>query len=95
MTRIGVNEPVSEQLRGIFKLMGSLSYRNPQSLNQWAGKGYPAASLPMDAAFRRQGRRERRAEEVPTARRVGHSLLQEALANGYTPPVLPTSEKSR
>jgi hypothetical protein len=40
-----------------------------------------------------QGRSECRAEEVPTALRVGRSPLEWILANGKAPPVLPTSEK--
>ena len=40
-----------------------------------------------------QGRSERRGEEVHTALRVGRSPLQWVLANGKTPPVLPTSRK--
>ena len=40
-----------------------------------------------------QGRSERRGEEVHTALRVGRSPLEWILANGKSPPVLPTSEK--
>jgi len=40
-----------------------------------------------------QGRSERRTEEVHTALRVGRSPLVWILANGKTPPVLPTSEE--
>jgi hypothetical protein len=39
-----------------------------------------------------RGRSERRGEEVHTTLRVGRSPLQWILANGITPPVLPTSE---
>ena len=47
----------------------------------------------QDAPFRRQGRSERRGEEVHTALRVGRSPLEWILANGKSPPALPTSEK--
>jgi hypothetical protein len=40
-----------------------------------------------------QGRSERRGEEVHTALRVGRSPLEWILANGKSPPVLPTAEK--
>ena len=40
-----------------------------------------------------QGRSERRGEEVHTALRVGRSPLEWILANGKSPPVLPSSEK--
>jgi len=40
-----------------------------------------------------QGRSERRGEEVHTALRVGRSPLELILANGKSPPVLPTAEK--
>jgi hypothetical protein len=40
-----------------------------------------------------QGRSERRGEEVQTALRVGRSPLEWILANGKSPPVLPSSEK--
>jgi hypothetical protein len=46
----------------------------------------------QDAPFRRQGRSERRGEEVQTALRVGRSPLRWVLANGKAPPALPTSE---
>ena len=39
-----------------------------------------------------QGRSERRGEEVQTALRVGRSPLEWILANGKTPPALPTFE---
>ena len=39
-----------------------------------------------------RGRRERRPEEVQTALRVSRSPLQEVLANGKAPTVLPPSE---
>jgi hypothetical protein len=45
-----------------------------------------------DAPFRRQGRSERRAEEVQTALRVGSSPIGWILANGKAPTVLSTSE---
>ena len=41
----------------------------------------------------RQGRSERRGEEVRTALRVGRSPLEWILANGKAPTLLPTSEK--
>ena len=47
----------------------------------------------QDAPFRRQGRSERRGEEVRTALRVGRSPLKWILASGKAPQVLPTSEK--
>ena len=40
----------------------------------------------------RQGRSERRGEEVQTALRVGRSPFQWISANGKSPPVLPTSD---
>jgi hypothetical protein len=40
----------------------------------------------------KQGRSERRGEEVHTALRVGRSPFELILANGKFPPVLPTSE---
>jgi hypothetical protein len=43
-----------------------------------------------DAPFRGQGRSERRAEEAQTALRVGRLPFEWFLANGKTPPVLPT-----
>jgi len=46
----------------------------------------------QDAPFRGQGLSERRGEEVQTALRVGRSPLEWILANGYAPPVLPTSK---
>ena len=45
-----------------------------------------------DAPCPKQGRSERRGEEVQTAIRVGRSPLQWILANGKAPPALPTSE---
>ncbi len=46
-----------------------------------------------DAPCPRQGRRERRGEEVRTALRVGRSPFEWILANGNTPPVIPISER--
>ena len=48
--------------------------------------GAPRRALP------KQGRSERRGEEVQTALRVGRSPLQWILANGKAPPALPTTE---
>ena len=45
-----------------------------------------------DAPCPRQGRSERRGEEVQTALRVGRSPFEWILANGKAPPVLPISE---
>jgi hypothetical protein len=51
-------------------------------------------TMPQDAQKGcQQGRSERRGEEVHTALRVGRSPLEWILANGKSPPVLPTSEK--
>ena len=47
----------------------------------------------QDAPCPRQGRGERRAEEVHTALRVGSSSLQWVLANGKAPTAFPTSAK--
>jgi hypothetical protein len=47
----------------------------------------------QDAPFRRQGRSERRGEEVRTALHVGRSPSQLILANGKTPPVIQISER--
>jgi len=47
----------------------------------------------QDAPFRRQGRSERRGEEVRTALRVCRSPVEWILANGKTPPVIPRSER--
>ncbi len=44
-----------------------------------------------DAPCPKQGRSERRGEEVQTALRVGRSPLRWILANGSAPLVLPTS----
>ena len=46
-----------------------------------------------DAPFRRQGRSERRGEEVHTALCVGRSPLKWILANGKAPPGIPRSER--
>ena len=51
------------------------------------------ASSPRDAPCPKQGRSERRGEEVHTALRVGRSPLQWVLANGKAPTAFPTSEK--
>ena len=45
-----------------------------------------------DAPCPKQGRSERRGEEVCTALRVGRSPFQRILANGKAPTVFPTSE---
>src|SRR6266550_3468140 len=45
----------------------------------------------QDAPFRRQGRSERRGEEVRTSLRVGRSPLHCVLANGKALPVFPPS----
>ena len=47
----------------------------------------------QDAPLHKQGRSERRGEEVHTARRVGRSPLEWILANGKTPTTFPISEK--
>jgi hypothetical protein len=51
------------------------------------------ASSPRDAPSPKQGRSERRSEEVQTALRVGRSPLRWVLANEEAPTVVPTSEK--
>ena len=55
-------------------------------------KSAKTASLPRDAPCPKQGRSERRAEEVHTALRVGRSPFQWVLANGRALTVFPTSE---
>ena len=55
---------------------------------------HPPLARP-DAPCPRQGRRERRGEEVRTALRVGRSPLQWVLANGKAPTAFPISEKLR
>jgi hypothetical protein len=45
----------------------------------------------LDAPCPKQGRSERTGEEVQTALRVGRSPFEWILANGKTPPVIPTS----
>ena len=51
------------------------------------------ASSPREAPSPKQGRSERRSEEVQTALRVGRSPLRWVLANEEAPTVVPTSEK--
>ena len=46
-----------------------------------------------DAPFHRQGRSERRGEEVHTALRVGRSPVELIMANGKSPSVIPISER--
>ncbi len=50
-------------------------------------------SSPRDAPCPKQGRNERRGEEVQTALRVDRSPVEWVLANGKAPSVLPPSEE--
>jgi hypothetical protein len=47
----------------------------------------------QNAPCLKQGRSERRGEEVQTALRVGRSPVELILANGKFPPVIPISER--
>jgi hypothetical protein len=64
--------------------LADISPAHPQSAK--------TASSPWDALCPKQGRSERRGEEVRTALRVGRSPFESILANGKFPPVIPTSE---